>query len=398
MWACTPKLRLCLRDPNTTPTILCSKYEQSSSTLRGFTLCACRITSSGSNFRFAREQSVTAAQCQPADPDTATRTSRQQASERQQKLRHVTQLHPRPSAEHIGLHIIVQLVHPREIDHPERYATGAQILSKTSPRAGNLAFPGVSQRMPTDLESAEAAARKAGQLLRDNYSTDLQVDEIAAYDIKLALDVKSQELITGILLEAFPEHAIFGEEGIAGNQDSEFQWIVDPIDGTVNYFYGIPHFCVSIALRECGVIKTGVIYDPMLDELWAVEKGNKPTLNGREIACSPRAEMSEAVVTIGFSKSKESMDAGFKRFSEIAYQVRKTRMMGSAALAMAYICCGRLDAYIEEQISLWDIAAGQLLVEEAGGQVNLIPNPIAPGKESICAFNGKLPLGHIFGE
>lgn len=250
--------------------------------------------------------------------------------------------------------------------------------------------------MPEPIEIATAAARKAGQLLRDNYSTDLKVDEMAAYDIKLALDVQSQDLITEVLLNAFPDHAIFGEEGIAGNQESDFQWIVDPIDGTVNYYYGIPHFCVSIALRENGVIRTGVIYDPMLDELWAVEKGQTPTLNGKEISCSQRGEMSEAVVTIGFSKSKESMDAGFKRFQEIAYTVRKTRMMGSAALAMAYICCGRLDAYIEEQISLWDIAAGKLLVEEAGGRVNLVPNPIAPGKESICAFNGKLPLGHVF--
>lgn len=250
--------------------------------------------------------------------------------------------------------------------------------------------------MPTHLEIAESAARQAGQLLRDNYSSDLKVDEMATYDIKLALDVESQDLITGVLLGAFPDHAIFGEEGIAGNQDSDFQWIVDPIDGTVNYFYGLPHFCVSIALRENGVLKTGVIYDPMLDELWAVEKGEKATLNGKPISCSARSELSEAVVTIGFSKSKESLDAGFERFRELAPKVRKTRMMGSAALAMAYIACGRLDAYVEEQISLWDIAAGLLLVEAAGGQVNLIPNATAAGKESICAFNGKIPLGHIF--
>ena len=252
--------------------------------------------------------------------------------------------------------------------------------------------------MPTHLEIAESAARQAGQLLRDNYCSDLKVDEAAAYDIKLALDEESQDLITAVLLEAFPDHAIFGEEGIAGNQESRFQWIVDPIDGTVNYFYGIPHFCVSIALREDGVIKTGVIYDPMSDEMWAVERGQKPTLNGKEIRTSARSELAEAVITVGFSKSKESLDAGFIRFKEMAPKVRKVRILGSAALAMAYIACGRLDAYIEEQISLWDIAAGHLLVEAAGGQVNLIPNATAPGKDSICAFNGKIPLGHIFGE
>jgi len=252
--------------------------------------------------------------------------------------------------------------------------------------------------MPTHLEIAESAAREAGQLLRENYGSDLDVDEMAAYDIKLALDVESQELISRILLAAFPDHAIFGEEGIAGQQDSRFQWVVDPIDGTVNYFYGIPHFCISIALRENGELKTGVIYDPMLDELWAVERGGAPTLNGKVIRTSPRTELSEAVVTIGFSKSKASLDAGFERFKEISPKVRKVRILGSAALAMAYIACGRLDAYIEEQISLWDIAAGKLLVEAAGGQVNLIPNATAPGKDSICAFNGKVPLGHIFGE
>ncbi len=129
---------------------------------------------------------------------------------------------------------------------------------------------------------------------------------MAAYDIKLALDVESQELITSILLEAFPDHAIFGEEGIAGNQDSRFQWIVDPIDGTVNYFYGIPHFCISIALREDGELKTGVIYDPMLDELWAVEKGGAPTLNGTVISHQPAHRLSESVSRSGSQNPKRA--------------------------------------------------------------------------------------------
>jgi myo-inositol-1(or 4)-monophosphatase len=236
------------------------------------------------------------------------------------------------------------------------------------------------------------AAREAGALLKENYGREQDVNEMKQYDIKLELDVRSQKLIEGILLETFPDHAIYGEEGLAGNQESPYQWIVDPIDGTVNYFYGIPHFCVSIALRHAGEIIVGVIYDPMMDELFLAKKGEKPTLNGKVISASNRHELADAVVTVGFSKSKASIDAGFKRFVDIAYRVRKTRMLGSAAMAMAYISCGRLDAYIEEIISLWDVAAGILLVETAGGRVVLFPRDKGGEKYSLCSSNGKIPV------
>lgn len=245
------------------------------------------------------------------------------------------------------------------------------------------------------LEIATDAARQAGALLREHYGQAQNVNEMKQYDIKLELDVRSQELITAVLLEAFPDHAIYGEEGIAGNQSSPFQWIVDPIDGTVNYYYGIPHFCVSIALRNAGEIILGVIYDPMMDELFVAQKGEKPTLNGRPISASNRATLAEAVVTVGFSKSKQSIDVGFKRFQDIAYRVRKTRMLGSAALALAYIACGRLDAYIEEIISLWDVAAGLLLAETAGGRVKLFPKDQVGEKFSLCASNGNLPVAEF---
>lgn len=251
--------------------------------------------------------------------------------------------------------------------------------------------------MRSYLDLAEAAARDAGALLRQHYGTELDVNELAAHDIKLDLDVRSQDLITRRILEAFPAHAIYGEEGLTGDQSSEFQWIVDPIDGTVNYYYGIPHFCVSIALRQAGELRLGVIYDPMLDELFAVVRGGDATLNGRPIRASQRAEMSQAVVTIGFSKTRESLEAGFRRYRAVAFQVRKTRMLGSAALAMAYIACGRLDAYIEEMISLWDIAAGLLLVEAAGGKVTLAPHPSLPDKHTIIAWNGALPYESLSG-
>src|SRR5205085_8507290 len=111
------------------------------------------------------------------------------------------------------------------------------------------------------------------------------------------------ELITKALLKQFPEHALYGEERVVGDQSSERQWVVDPLDGTVNYFYGIPHFCVSIALRFKGEIVVGVIYDPMRDEMWSAQKGERPTLNGRDCHVSDRADVAEAVVSVGLSKT-----------------------------------------------------------------------------------------------
>ena len=244
------------------------------------------------------------------------------------------------------------------------------------------------------LETAIKAAKSAGALLKEHYYKDKEVDSYEQYDIKLELDVMSQNLISEVILNDFPDHSIIGEEGDSLSNQSEYHWVVDPIDGTVNYFYGIPHFCVSIALKKATEDKwlVGVIYDPMMDELWAVEDGQEPTLNGRPISTSQRSKMSDAVVTVGFSKSKEALDAGFERYRNISTSVRKSRMMGSAALALAYIACGRLDAYIEDVISLWDIAAGKLLVEAAGGKVDLIESKITKGKLSICSWNGRLPL------
>lgn len=244
------------------------------------------------------------------------------------------------------------------------------------------------------LPVAINAAKAAGQLIRENFGSELNVNEMLKYDIKLELDVKSQELITGMVLESFPEHAILGEEGGNTGGDGPVEWIIDPIDGTVNYFFGIPHFCVSIAARDRASQKIvmGVIYDPMQDELWTVAEGVPPTLNGRPISCSQRGQMGECVVTVGFSKSKESLDAGFERYKRISYNVRKTRMLGSAALAMAYIACGRLDAYVEEQISIWDVAAGIMLIESGGGKVVLKPGTAKAGTMFICASNGRIPI------
>lgn len=246
--------------------------------------------------------------------------------------------------------------------------------------------------MNSNLHAAIEAARAAGELLRANFGTAAEVNEFHDHDIKLELDVRTQTLITERLLAAFPDHALYGEEGIAGNQSSEWQWIVDPIDGTVNFFYGIPHFCVSIALRRGDEIQLGVIYDPMRDELWSVEKGGIATLNGKPIAVSPRTNLKDAVLSIGFAKSKTTIAAGLPLVEKFVGRVRKIRLMGSAALDLAYVACGRLDAYIESSVSLWDVAAGKLLVEAAGGRYESRPREDHPDKISVRASSGHLDL------
>src|SRR5207237_3455909 len=130
-----------------------------------------------------------------------------------------------------------------------------------------------------------------------------QVNQSTKHDIKLEIDVRAQELITQSLLKEFPQHALYGEEGIVGDQSSEFQWVVDPLDGTVNYYYGIPHFCVSIALRCHSEIIVGVIFDPIRDELWTAQKGSAPKLTDREFLVSERPDLREATVSIGLPKS-----------------------------------------------------------------------------------------------
>jgi myo-inositol-1(or 4)-monophosphatase len=242
------------------------------------------------------------------------------------------------------------------------------------------------------LDAAEKAAHAAGKLLRANFQQRQRVNVVAAHDIKLEIDVRAQELISNLLLEEFPAHALYGEEGIVGDQSSDHQWIVDPLDGTVNYFYGIPHFCISIALRQRGEIIVGVIYDPIRNEMWAGQKGDVSKLNGSRIHVSDRTELAEAVISIGLAKTGETINTNFPLLQHMIHRVRKCRVLGSAALDMAYVACGRFDAYIETGISLWDIAAGWLLVENAGGTVDLRPRENMKDKYSIVASNGLIDL------
>lgn len=246
------------------------------------------------------------------------------------------------------------------------------------------------------LDAAEHAARAAGDLLRENFRpqkhSGLRVTSAEAHDIKLEIDVRAQELITRSLLKEFPQHALYGEEGIVGDQASEHQWIVDPLDGTVNFYYRIPHFCVSIALRFKSEIMVGVIYDPIRDEMWCGQKGEKPRLNGQHFRVSERTELADAVISVGLSKTGVLIESNVPMLHQMIHRARKCRVLGSAALDMAYVACGRLDAYIEQGISLWDIAAGWILIETAGGTVDLRPRKDMKDKYSIIASNGVIDL------
>jgi myo-inositol-1(or 4)-monophosphatase len=251
------------------------------------------------------------------------------------------------------------------------------------------------------LAAAVKAARAAGKIMRGNWHLPKRVNSAEAHDIKLELDVRCQKLIEKILRAAFPKISLLGEEGDSGDANAAYRWVVDPIDGTVNYFFGMPHAAVSIALqrRQGKIHKTvlGVIFDPFTDELWTATLGGKTKLNGRVVRVSKRGKVGDAVVAIGFSKSKENLEKSLPHLIRLSRRALKIRIMGSAALELAYVACGRLDLYVERTINLWDIAAGALMVECSGGECWTLPAP--GGKLRMCADNGllrrKLQLGSL---
>ena len=256
-----------------------------------------------------------------------------------------------------------------------------------------------------------------------NWHKPKRVNLADAHDIKLELDVRCQKLIEKILRAAFPKIPLLGEEGDSGNVNAEYRWVVDPIDGTVNYAHSMPHAAVSIALQWWGEslssrnsrTKTkksaldgvsphqnyetllGVIYDPFTDELWTATRGGPTRLNGHTVRVSQRANLGDAIIAMGFSKDKANLEKSLPHLNRLSRRVLKVRIMGSAALELAYVACGRLDAYIERTINLWDIAAGALMVERSGGEFYTRPAP--GGKFRMVADNGrlrrKLKLGNM---
>ena len=248
------------------------------------------------------------------------------------------------------------------------------------------------------LAAAVKTARAAGTLMRKNLRAAKTVNEVTRHDIKLELDVRCQKLIEKQLLAAFPMTGFLGEEGNSKTEHEELRWVVDPIDGTVNFAYGIPHACVSIALqrKHAKAYETivGVVYDPFTDELWTAIRGGSAYLNGKIIHVSKRRQLSEAIVSTGFAKSRSNLERGLPYFTWLVRRVRKVRIMGAAALALTYVASGRFDAYVERGVNLWDIAAGGLIIECAGGKFWREPTA-GGGRFRMIASNGlihgKLP-------
>ncbi|MBN2505355.1 MAG: inositol monophosphatase [Verrucomicrobia bacterium] len=274
---------------------------------------------------------------------------------------------------------------------------------------------------PAALAGAVAAARAAGRLMRTHLGSVKRVKEASQHDVKLELDVRCQYTIESLLRRAFPGISILGEEGAVGDAASEHRWVVDPIDGTVNFTYGIPHACVSIALQtrvpfddstlhdgaprarprraRAGLrgsgggagyrTVVGVVYDPFCDELWTAVRGHSARLNGRPIRVSAKTRLAEAIVSVGFAKEKIAVVRMLATLNRLAHRVRKIRIMGSAALALTYIATGRMDGYVEYGLRLWDIAAGGLIIECAGGQFWCEP-VLGRERYRILASNGAL--------
>jgi myo-inositol-1(or 4)-monophosphatase len=254
---------------------------------------------------------------------------------------------------------------------------------------------------PTELRRAlsvaTATARAAGALIRRNLRARKIVNEYAAHDIKLELDVRTQRLIERRLRAAFPDIPILGEEGIVGDPTAGVRWVVDPIDGTVNFAHDIPHACTIIALQveqpgsPLGGFDSvlGVIYDPFQDEMWTAIRGQPARCNGRVIRVSRCAKLADAMVATGFSKSRLNMKTAVPYVSELAWRTRKIRLMGAAGNSLAYVAMGRFDAYIELSISLWDFAAGAVILEQAGGKFWCGPGQ-EPNTYRMVASNGPL--------
>lgn len=220
-----------------------------------------------------------------------------------------------------------------------------------------------------ELEVAVAAAMAAGELLRSSFGGEQKVRYKGEVDLVTEVDEQAERKIGGMLREAFPDYGMLAEEGGASSGDGEYRWIVDPLDGTVNYAHGLPVFCVSIALERAGELALGVVHDPMREETFVAERGGGATLNGRPIRVSETNELIRALVVTGLPYDRDAMPAALDLFSRFAVLTQGIRKQGSAALNVCYVASGRLDGYYERGVKPWDVAAGALILEEAGGKV-----------------------------
>ena len=226
------------------------------------------------------------------------------------------------------------------------------------------------------LTFAKQLALDAGSLLVQKLGS-ARVSNKGDIDLVTEADIAAEELIIERIRSHYPKHSILAEESgeavsIGGN--SPWKWIIDPLDGTTNYAHGYPCFCVSIGLEFEGVLQVGVVYDPMRNELFAAERGEGTTLNDRRIRVSEVSELSSAMLCTGFPYNVRERPDFTREFTIFTMNAQAVRRDGSAALDLAYVSCGRFDGFWEDGLNAWDVAAGVLLIEEAGGKVTNYQN------------------------
>ncbi len=242
------------------------------------------------------------------------------------------------------------------------------------------------------LEAAVEIARRAGALVREAYDeAHTETYKGHAHNLVTETDHASEALIVAALTERFPDHAVHGEEG-RGTEGGEVSWVVDPVDGTNNFAHRYPMFCVNLAALRGGEVLVGVTYDPLRDELFTARRGGDAEVNGRTMMVSKRGRLAESLVATGFPYDKASdPDNNIAQFAAVTPHVRGIRRSGSAALDLAYVAAGRLDAYWEHGTNAWDVAAGVLMILEAGGRVtNYEGGPPQVDGGRFVASNGRI--------
>ncbi|KAB7628393.1 inositol-1-monophosphatase [Alkalilimnicola sp. S0819] len=250
------------------------------------------------------------------------------------------------------------------------------------------------------VNMAVRAARAAGNIIvRHMDRLDaVSIESKGRNDFVSDVDRLAEQEIIQILRKAYPHHAILGEEsGAHGQADDEYLWVIDPLDGTTNYLHGVPHFAVSIALRHQGRLEAGVIYDPLRQELFTAARGQGAQLDGRRIRVSDRRGLDGALLGTGFPfKAQQHMDAYLDMFRALSRHASDLRRAGAASLDLAYVACGRLDGFWEIGLQPWDIAAGALLIQEAGGIVgDLQGGPSFLDSGHVVAGNRKVFSGMV---
>ncbi|WP_395340848.1 inositol monophosphatase family protein [Ningiella sp. W23] len=222
------------------------------------------------------------------------------------------------------------------------------------------------------LNIAVRAARSAGTIIARGFEnrSELNIEQKGINDFVTKIDKEAEVAIISKIQEAYPDHSFLGEEGGTINNNPDFTWVIDPLDGTTNFIRGIPHFAVSIALLYKGKLDQGVVFDPIRGELFAGSKGAGAQLNGYRIRATKTKDMSSCILATAFPfRNKARLDESLTQFQRIFEKVGDVRRSGSAALDLAYVAAGRYDGYWEKGLNSWDIAAGELLVKEAGGLI-----------------------------